>query len=249
MNEIQRQRYARQLSLEEIGEAGQDVLAASRVLVVGVGGLGSPVALYLAAAGVGALGLVDADRVEIGNLQRQILHATADIGRPKVESAADRLRELNPDLHIEIHPFRLTADRATGLVARYDFVVEATDNFESKFVVSDACRAAGRACSHAGIHRFLGQTLTVRPGRTACFRCLFDPPPPGPPEPPAGPLGAVAGILGCIQAAEAVKCLLGIGQTLEGRLMVVDVLRMTTRVVPVARRSDCRCSGSGGAGP
>ncbi|OQW96028.1 MAG: adenylyltransferase, partial [Verrucomicrobia bacterium A1] len=113
MNEIQRQRYARQLSLEEIGEAGQDVLAASRVLVVGVGGLGSPVALYLAAAGVGSLGLVDADRVEIGNLQRQILHATADIGRPKVESAADRLRELNPDLHIEIHPFRLTADMAT----------------------------------------------------------------------------------------------------------------------------------------
>lgn len=249
MNEIQRQRYARHLALEEIGEGGQDVLAASRVLVVGAGGLGSPVSLYLAAAGIGTLGLVDADRVEIGNLQRQILYATADIGRLKTEAAAERLRELNPDLHIEVHAVRLTADTAAGLVGRYDFVVEATDNFESKFVVADACMETGRPCSHAGIRRFLGQTLTVRPGRTACFRCLFDPPPPGPPEAPAGPMGAVAGIVGCIQAAEAVKCLLGIGQPLEGRLLVVDVLRMTTRVVPVQRRADCRCSGGGGDGP
>jgi molybdopterin-synthase adenylyltransferase len=247
MNASCSQRYARHFALPEIGEAGQARLAAARVLVVGAGGLGSPAALYLAAAGVGGIGLMDGDYVEESNLQRQVLYTADDVGRPKVDVAAGRLRALNPAVHVIPLAERMTGENAAERLAGYEFVIDATDSFESKFVVADACLAAGRPYSHAGVSRFLGQTLTVMPGRTACCRCLFDPPPPAPPGPPAGPLGAVPGAVGAIQAAEAVKHLLGIGRLLTDRLLVFDALGMTARVLTVRRRPDCRCApGAGG---
>lgn len=238
-------RYARQLSLPEIGEAGQQRLAAGSALVVGAGGLGSPAALYLVAAGVGRVGLMDADTVELSNLQRQILHATPDLGRPKTASGADSLRALNPGVRVVPHPERLTAANGPAQIAGYDVVVDATDNFESKFLIADLCHAAGKPAVHAGIARFLGQALTVIPGRTACYRCVFETPPAAQPGPPHGPLGAVPGVIGSIQATEVIKILLGAGALLTDRLFVYDAWAQTARCVRVSRRRNCALCGSG----
>ncbi len=240
----QRQRFARHLSLPEIGEAGQERLQAGRVLIVGAGGLGSPAALYLAAAGVGTIGLADGDRVELSNLQRQILHTTAALGQRKVDSATSTLKALNPDLVVNAYPERLTAQNAPTLLAPYDFVIDATDNFASKFLIADACHRSSKANSHAGIREFIGQTMTVHPGRTACYRCVFEAPPEETPGVgPRGPLGVVPGVIGTIQATEAIKHLLGIGKPLVNALLVFDALAMTFRRVAVQRNPTCRLCG------
>ena len=238
--EEQRERYARHLTLPEIGADGQEKLAASRVLLVGAGGLGSAAGFYLAAAGVGTLGILDNDMVTLSNLQRQILHRTADVGRAKVDSAAERLHALNPELHVVPLRVRLAQDNAGAILRDYDFVIDATDNFASKFLIADACHALGRPYSHGGITRFLGQTMTVLPGRTACYRCVFGQPPPEVAGArPAGPLGTVPGIIGCVQATEAVKFLLRIGELLTDRMLTCDALRMVVRCVPVRRNPAC----------
>lgn len=240
----QRQRYARHLSLGEIGEAGQERLLAGRVLVVGAGGLGSPAALYLAAAGIGTIGLMYGDRVEISNLQRQLLHATPDVGRAKVDSAAEKLMALNSDVTVQKYAERLTADNAGNILKTYDFVIDATDNGASKFLIADVCQAAQKPYSHAGIQQFRGQTLTVLPGRTACLRCAFDvPPSEDASSVPRGPLGAVPGVIGAIQATEAIKYLLGIGKLLVNTWLIYDSLLLVFRRIPVHQNPHCRLCG------
>ncbi len=243
----ERQRYDRQIMLAEMGEAGQERLRSVRVLIVGAGGLGSPAALYLAAAGVGTIGLVDADLVEVSNLQRQIAHATADLGRPKVQSAGEKLLAINPALCLV--PCQQTFDETVSgrLVADYDFVIDATDNFAAKFLINDTCVRQGVPYSHGGVLRFAGQTMTVLPGRSACYRCLFPEPPP---EEVAlacsrdGILGVLPGVIGTVQATEAIKVLLDIGEPLADRLLTYDALRMRFREVPVRRSPCCPvCSG------
>lgn len=242
----QQSRYARHLSLPEIGQTGQEKLFAGSVVVIGAGGLGSPAALYLAAAGVGTLGIIDDDRVELSNLQRQILHTTADLGRHKTASAEETLQALNPDVKVKTFPTRLTSANAADLLEPWDFVVDATDNFDSKFLIADACHELKRPYSHAGIARFFGQTLTVLPGETACYRCVFSAAPPHleSDSRPAGPLGAVPGVIGSIQAIEAIKFLLGAGNLLTNRLLTFDALRMIFREVAVARDAACPLCGS-----
>ena len=215
----ERKRYARHLDLPGFGGRAQEKLRDGRVLVVGCGGLGSPALCYLAAAGVGRLGFVDSDIVDVSNLQRQILHATSDIGRRKTESAEARLRALNPHVRLEARAERLEAANAREIFAPYDLVLDATDNFAAKYLINDVCVAMRKPFVHAGISAFCGQLLTVLPGKTACLRCLFPTPPPTPvPEAPptAGPLGAVPGVIGSLQAVEAIKYLTGVGARHHG---------------------------------
>ena len=243
----QQERYLRNTMLPGIGAAGQERLLSSRVLVIGCGGLGSPAALYLAAAGVGTLGLADGDRVELSNLQRQVLHGTADLGRPKVASASDRLAALNPDVRLVSHPFVVDAGNIGELIAGYDFVIDATDNFTAKFLINDACVAAGKPFAHGGILEFRGQSLTVLPGQSACYRCIFPEPPPDELQLPlsrAGVLGVLPGIIGTIQAAEAIAFLLGSGETSAGRLLTVELLPLRFRQVPLRRTPACPACGS-----
>jgi len=241
----QSERYARHLMLPEIGMDGQLRLSSARVLVVGIGGLGSPAAFYLVAAGVGTVGLVDSDVVDLSNLQRQILHATADVGKSKVESAAHKLRALNPEVTVRTHPARLDPDNAAALLEAYEVVLDATDNFDAKFLIADACHAAGKPYVHAGILRFQGQAMTVIPGKTACYRCVFEgvPPPVGA---VAGPIGGVPGVIGAIQATEAIKLLLQMGELLTDRLLTWDALTMRFREVRVRRNPDCPLCGREG---
>ena len=192
-------RYARQFSLTEIGEAGQEKLSRGRVLIVGIGGLGSPAAYYLAAAGIATIGLIDPDVVELSNLQRQILHFTADLGHPKTSSASEKLNMLNPDVRILTYPKRLTCENAPAILRDFDFVIDATDNFPSRIMIATACHAAKKPYSHAGISEFFGQTMTVIPGRTACYGCVFESPPEDP-KIPQGPLGAVPGVITALNA-------------------------------------------------
>ncbi len=245
LNDQQIYRYSRHILLKGVGGTGQEKLLNSRVLIVGAGGLGSPVSLYLAAAGVGTIGIVDADEVDLSNLQRQIAHGTSDIGRSKVDSAAEQIAELNPDATVEKHPFRLSAENARDLVAQYDFVVEGTDNFPTKFLVNDACVFASKPASIGGILRFEGSTMTILPGE-ACYRCVFRQPPPKDAVPTcaqAGVLGAVAGMLGTVQATEALKYLTGIGTPLSNRVLSFDALSMEWRTVPVKRDHKCPVCG------
>lgn len=243
LNPKECERYARHLSLPEIGEKGQKKLGKSRVLIIGTGGLGSPAAYYLAAAGISTLGLMDADVVELSNLQRQILHFTADLGRQKISSAEEKLKMLNPDVRIQTYPVRLTSENARTIFRDFDFIIDATDNFPSKILIANACHAVKKPYSHAGILRFFGQTMTVIPGQTACYRCVFDSPPEDP-KIPHGPLGAVPGVIGPIQAIEAIKYLLAIGDLLTNRLLTFDALKMQFREVPLKRNPHCRlCAG------
>jgi len=246
LTDEQMDRYSRHLILKEVGPEGQSKLLRARVLVVGTGGLGSPVSLYLAAAGVGTLGLVDADAVDISNLQRQIIHTTADIDRPKVESAEAKLKAINPDVTVEPWLLYLDASNIAEIVRQYDFVIDGTDNFASKFLINDACVMAGIPFSHGGILRFDGQTMTVLPGRSACYRCCFPEPPPAKAVPScsqAGVLGAVAGMLGTIQAAEALKFITGAGTLLTDTLLTFDAKTMNFRRVKLRKRPDCPVCG------
>jgi len=234
-------RHVRQTALPEIGQSGQERLSKGSVLMVGVGGLGSVAGLYLAAAGVGRLGIVDDDQVELSNLQRQICHSTPDCGRLKTDSAKQRLLELNPDVVIEAFPVRFTQTNAESLLGEWDFVLDATDNFEAKFLIADACHRLGKSYSHAGIAQFLGQTMTVVPGKTACYRCLFDTQPDfAPDDPPKGPMGPVPGVIGSLQAMEAIKFLVGCGDLLTDRILTYNALTAQFREIRVKRNPECR---------
>jgi len=237
-------RYARHLVLREIGGPGQQALKAARVLIVGLGGLGSPAALYLAAAGVGRLGLVDPDHVSLSNLQRQVLYATADVGRPKAEAAAERLAALNPDIALAPHPVAVTADNVRALVAGYDLVLDGTDNFETRFLVADACVAERRTLVSGAIGRWTGQ-VGVFEGRP-CYRCLA---PEAPPDvetcAAVGVIGALAGVVGALMAVETVKLIAGAGQSLAGRLLIYDALAGETRTVRVGADPACPTCGGG----
>jgi adenylyltransferase/sulfurtransferase len=241
------ERYSRHLLLPEIGVEGQRRLKASRVLCVGAGGLGSPAAMYLAAAGVGTIGLVDFDAVDLSNLQRQILHGTADIGRPKLESARARLDAINPHVAVEPHPMALDESNALDLVARYDVVLDGTDNFPTRYLVNDACVLAGRPNAYGSIFRFEGQASVFAAPGGPCYRCLHpEPPPPGviPNCAEAGVLGVLPGIVGTIQATEALKLILGIGEPLIGRFVIYDALRMRFREIRLRKDPECPACGT-----
>lgn len=241
------ERYSRQIMIPDLGGKGQIRLRQGRVLIIGAGGLGCPAAFYLAAAGTGSLGLVDGDRVELSNLQRQILHSTSDIGREKVESAKEKLSRLNPEVEVRTYPVRLEAQNAGEIFSSYDFIIDGSDNFATKFLVNDVAVSLGKPFSHAGIVRLQGQTMTVLPGRSACYRCLFkEPPPPG--EilncQQAGILGAIAGTIGSIQATEAIKYLTGMEEDLlVDRLLIYDAKTIRFRTVEVPRNPQCIACG------
>ena len=243
------ERYSRQIMVPDIGGKGQIHLRQSKVLVIGAGGLGSPAALYLAAAGVGTLGIIDPDKVELSNLQRQILHATGDIGRQKVASAETRLHQLNPGVQIKTYAARFEEGNAAEIAAEYQFVVDGSDNFDTKFLVNDVAIRLNIAFSHGGIVRLQGQTMTVLPRQSACYRCLFEAPPP--PEEilncqQSGILGAVAGTLGTIQATEAIKYLAGFEEgLLTDRLLTYDARRMKFHIIEVSRNRACAACGDG----
>jgi len=249
LSEPQIQRYARHIILKEVGGTGQARLLASRVLVVGAGGLGSPLVMYLAAAGVGTIGLVDHDVVSLSNLQRQIAHHTADVGRPKTESAARTVAQLNPEIRLQAHAVRLDAENVAGLVAAYDLVADGTDNFETRFLLTDACHLARKPLVSAAVLRFDGQLSTYKAfegGGLPCYRCIFpEPPPPDlvPSCAEGGVLGAMAGAMGTLQAVEVLKELLGIGQSLAGRLLIYDGLAAAFRTVKVRRDPNCALCG------
>lgn len=234
-------RYARQITLPEIGEAGQEKLRRGSVLIVGAGGLGSPAALYLAAAGVGTLGLIDFDRVDATNLHRQVLYGTSDVGRPKVEAAQERLADLNPEVRVVTHEARLTSENALEILRDYDVVLDGTDNFATRYLVNDACVLLGKPNVYGSIFRFDGQVSVFATKDGPCYRCLYpEPPPPGlvPSCAEGGVLGILPGIVGSLQATEAIKLIVGIGETLAGRLLLFDALRTTFRVMKVRRRCD-----------
>jgi molybdopterin/thiamine biosynthesis adenylyltransferase/rhodanese-related sulfurtransferase len=255
LTDSQRDRYSRHLLLPEVGEAGQAKLLRSKVLLLGAGGLGSPAALYLAAAGVGTLGIVDADVVDASNLQRQILHATSRVGMPKVESAAKALADLNPDVKVVAHPERLVSTNDERIFEPYDLVVDGTDNFPTRYLVNDASVFLGKPVVHGSIFRFDGQATTFVPEKAAktfgiqagpCYRCLYpEPPPPhlAPSCQEAGVLGILCGIIGTLQATEAIKLLLGRGEPLVGRLMTYDSLKMKFRELRLRRAPDCPVCG------
>jgi sulfur-carrier protein adenylyltransferase/sulfurtransferase len=239
-------RYSRHLILPEVGPEGQRRLRAARVLLVGAGGLGSPAALYLAAAGVGTLGIVDFDTVDVTNLQRQVLHSTADVGRPKLDSARDRIAALNPHVCVEPHAVRLSSANALPIVRGYDVVVDGSDNFPTRYLVNDACVLEGRPCVYGSILRWEGQASVFWAGRGPCYRCLFaEPPPPGlvPSCAEAGVMGVLPGIVGSVQALEAIKLVLGVGEPLLGRLLLFDALRMRFREMRLRRDPACPACG------
>jgi molybdopterin/thiamine biosynthesis adenylyltransferase/rhodanese-related sulfurtransferase len=240
-------RYSRHLMLPDVRVEGQQRLKGARVLCIGAGGLGSPVAMYLAAAGVGTIGLVDFDAVETSNLQRQILHGTTDVGRPKVASGKDRLKNLNPNVTVETHHVQLTSANALDILRPYDVIVDGADNFPTRYLVNDACVLLGKPNAFGAIFRFEGQASVFAVKNGPCYRCLFpEPPPPGlvPSCAEAGVFGVLPGLVGTIQATEALKLILGIGETLVGRLVVYDALRMTFRELSVPRDPDCPVCGT-----
>ncbi len=241
------ERYARHIVLREMGGPGQAKLKAARVLVVGAGGLGSPLILYLAAAGVGTIGIVDFDAVSLSNLQRQIAHRTADVGRPKTESARDAATAINPNVVIEPHNIRLTPENARAIIRRYDIVTDGSDNFETRFLINDACFHEKKALVSAAVTEFDGQLATFKAfdksGAYPCYRCLFPaPPPPGtaPSCSETGVLGAAAGVMGTLQALEVLKEIAGIGESLAGRLLIYDAL--ATRFRTVTFKPDPACA-------
>ncbi len=247
LTDEQRERYARNLVLPGFGEAGQQKLAEARVLVVGAGGLGSPCAYYLAAVGVGTLGIAEADTVELSNLQRQILHSTPRLGQAKVDSAQESLEALNPNVRVRPHPVRFDPESGPELLGEYDLAVDATDNFETRFSINATCVQAGKPWVHAGVTQFQGQMMTIVPGEGPCYCCVFrEPPLPGavPSGAEAGILGSVAGLFGSLQATEAIKLILGLGDPLVGRMLIVETLEMRTRVVELHRAEDCPVCGT-----
>lgn len=249
LTEEQLERYSRHLVLDTIGRRGQEKIMAGKVLVIGTGGLGSPVSLYLAAAGVGTLGIVDSDVVDLSNLQRQLLHTVQDIGRPKVLSAREKINRLNPDINVVAYHEKVDAQTLADVISdrEYDFIIDATDNFPSKFLINDTCVLLKKPFSHAGVIRFQGQTMTYVPGKGPCYRCLFEEPPQEgvvPSSKEVGILGAAAGVIGTIQATEALKYLLGAGTLLTGTLLTYDGLTMTFRRIPVSHNPQCPACGN-----
>lgn len=248
-SDSQLERYARHIILPEIGGTGQTNLIASKVLVVGAGGLGAPLLHYLAAAGVGTIGIVDDDTVSLSNLQRQVIHRTADVGRAKTESAKRAIAEINPDVAVVLHKNRIDADNVMATIAGYDVIADGTDNFATRFLINDACYIAGKTLVSAAILRFDGQLSTFkayRDGDNPCYRCIFrEPPPPGmvPSCAEGGVLGAIAGALGSLQATEVIKELLDIGDSLSGTLVIYDALSTTFRNVSVRRDPGCPLCG------
>jgi adenylyltransferase/sulfurtransferase len=249
LNDEELERYARHLVLREVGGVGQSRIRAARVLLVGAGGLGSPAALYLTAAGVGTLGLVDDDRVSLSNLQRQILYRGQDVGRLKVEAGAGALAALNPGTKVEAHPVRLTADNALDLIGRYDIVADGSDNFATRFLVHDACFFAQKTLVSAAVTEFDGQLSTYKAfdksGAYPCYRCLFPAPPNHAPNcSETGVLGAAAGVMGALQALEVLKEVAGIGEGMAGKLMIYEALATRFRIVSVSPDPQCPLCGS-----
>jgi len=247
LNQAELRRYARHVTLPEVGLAGQERLRATRVLCVGAGGLGSPVLLYLAAAGIGRLGIVDHDRVDESNLQRQILHRTESIGQPKTESARDTLRGVNPHVEVVLHQEKLTRANALVILREYDIVVDGTDNFPTRYLTNDACVLLGKPNIYGSIFRFEGQASVFDPSRGGpCYRCLFPEPPPAGTVPncaEGGVLGVLPGLVGCIQATETIKLALGQGQSLLGRMLLVNALDMKFREIKLRRDPACPLCG------
>jgi molybdopterin/thiamine biosynthesis adenylyltransferase len=242
----QLERYSRHIILKEIGVKGQKKLLQGSVLIIGAGGLGAPAALYLAAAGVGVIGIADADKVDLSNLQRQVIHSTPDVGKPKADSARESMEAINTDIKINAHRVFVSADNIMELIAGYDFVIDGTDNFAAKFLINDACVIAKKPFSHAGIIRFQGQLMTYVPGEGPCYRCVFrDPPPPDavPTCSQAGVIGAMGGVFGCLQAMEAIKYITGAGKLLTGSLLTYNALTMDFRKIKLPCRNDCDVCG------
>ena len=239
------QRYSRHIIMGDVGSKGQRTLLQSKALILGAGGLGSPSAVYLALAGVGTIGLVDFDVVDLSNLQRQILHHTADVGRPKLDSAYDNIKAYNPDTNVVLHEVRLESHNAMDIISQYDLVINGADNFATRYLVNDACYLLNKPLVDGSILIFDGQTTVFIPGQ-GCYRCLFPaPPPPGmvPNCAEAGVLGALTGLVGSIQATEALKYFLGIGESLTSRLLLIDALSMSFREVKLKRNPSCPLCG------
>ncbi|MCX7746483.1 MAG: molybdopterin-synthase adenylyltransferase MoeB [Clostridia bacterium] len=244
----QMERYSRHIILKDVGVKGQKKLLDSKVLIIGTGGLGAPAAMFLAAAGIGTIGLVDFDAVELSNLQRQIIHLTKDVGKPKVVSGKETIGEMNPDVNVVTYREWIHAANIKDVIRDqdYDFIIDGTDNFPAKFLINDACVLTGKPFSHAGIIRFQGQTMTVVPGKGPCYRCIFQNPPPPDAVPTckqAGVLGVMGGIIGTIQATEAIKHVLGIGDLLTGSLLTYDALKMEFRKVKLPNNKKCQVCG------
>ena len=239
----QLERYSRHIILKDVGVKGQKKLLNAKVLIIGAGGLGAPAAMYLAAAGVGTLGIADADVVDLSNLQRQIIHSTADIGKPKVESARETIEALNPDVQVVTYHEFVSSENILDLIRDYDFILDGTDNFPAKFLINDACVMAEKPFCHAGIIRFTGQLMTYVPGEGPCYRCVFKNPPPKDAVPTcrqAGVIGAMAGVIGCLQAMETVKFITGAGELLTGKLLTYDALSNNFRTVRLPK-ADPNC--------
>ena len=242
LTDEQIQRYSRHILLPEIGGKGQKRITQAKVLIVGAGGLGSPAALYLAAAGVGTLGIIDGDKVDLSNLHRQIIHATPDLGRPKVVSAKEKMEAINPDVKVIPYSERLTAKNALAVLNPYDIILDGTDNFPAKFLVNDAAILSGKPLVHGGILRFEGQVFTILPRKSACYRCIFkQPPPPGavPSCQEAGVIGVLAGVIGTIQATEVLKLILGIGDLLTDRMLTYEARNAAFREIRIRRNPNC----------
>ena len=243
----QMERYSRHIILQEVGVKGQKKLLNSKVLIIGAGGLGAPAAMYLAAAGVGTIGIADADEVDLSNLQRQIIHATKDVGKAKVKSAKETINEMNPDVTVNTYRTFVTSENIMDLIKDYDFIIDGTDNFPAKFLINDACVMAKKPFSHAGIIRFQGQLMTYVPGEGPCYRCVFKNPPPKDAVPTckqAGVIGAMGGGIGSLQAMEAIKYIVGVGDLLTGKLLTYDALKMEFRTVKLPKKvKDCPICG------
>jgi len=244
----QLERYSRHIILKEVGGKGQAKLLNSKVLVIGTGGLGAPAAMYLAAAGIGTIGLVDFDAVDLSNLQRQIIHSTRDLGKPKVLSGQETINDMNPDVKVVVYKEWVGSNNIMDIIKDqdYDFIIDGTDNFPAKFLINDTCVLSAKPFSHAGIIRFQGQTMTYIPGKGPCYRCIFKNPPPPDAVPTcrqAGVLGVMGGIIGTIQATEAIKYILGTGDLLNGYLLTYDALKMDFRKIKIPQRKTCQVCG------
>ena len=244
----QLERYSRHIILQQVGGKGQEKILAGKVLIIGTGGLGAPAAMYLAAAGVGHIGLVDYDTVDLSNLQRQIIHQTQDVGKAKIESGKETIAAMNPDVKVHTYDEMVSSSNIKDIISDqdYDFIIDGTDNFPAKFLINDACVLLGKPFSHAGIIRFQGQTMTYVPGKGPCYRCVFKEPPPKDAVPTcrqAGVLGVMGGVIGTLQATEALKYLLGVGELLTGHLLTYDALSMTFRKVKIPHNPKCAICG------
>ncbi|UMZ72691.1 HesA/MoeB/ThiF family protein [Natranaerofaba carboxydovora] len=247
LNDTQLERYSRHIILSDVGVEGQQKLMDSKVLIIGTGGLGAPAAMFLAAAGVGTIGLADYDKVELSNLQRQIIHQTEDVGKDKTKSGQETIASMNPDVRVVTHNTWVSSSNILDIINSedYDFIIDGTDNFSAKFLINDACVMAGKPFVHAGIIRFSGQLITYIPGEeenAPCYRCLFKEPPPEGSVPTcreAGVLGVMGGVIGTLQATEAIKYIIGKGDNLTGELLTYDALDMEFRKIQVSRNKDC----------